>query len=258
MASKRSKKRRSSREDYPLREQLKIEEGVFDKRTMMYMKKIFTHNTVSKLEFIIAKGKEADVYIASHGSAVPDPFVAVKIFRVETSSFGKRIDYIHGDPRFGKIKSGISGMVNEWCKKEYGNLKIAEVARVHAPRPYLFSGNVLAIEFIGDEEGKPSQTLRAAGAEKPEETLDTIIEDMKRLYSRELVHGDMSEYNILMKDGTPYIIDFGQAVVLGHPKADDFLRRDIKTVLTYFVKNYGIERDEAETYTYITSGVEIN
>lgn len=254
MTRKRSKKKRSSREDYPLREQLKIEEGVFDKRTMLKLKKLFTHNIISKLEFIIAKGKEADVYIADRGSAVPDSFVAVKIFRLETSSFEKRMDYIRGDPRFGKIKSGIYDIVSEWCKKEYGNLKIAEIARAHAPKPYLFSGNVLAMEFIGDEEGKPSKTLKAGGTKNPKETLGIILEDMRRLYSRDLVHADMSEYNILMKDDTPYIIDFGQAVVLGHPKAEEFLRRDIKVILNYFRKNYDIEKNEDEVYSHITSG----
>jgi RIO kinase 1 len=253
MASKRSKKRRSSKEDYPLKEESKVEEGVFDKRAMMKMKKLFTHNIVTNLEFIIAKGKEADVYIARSGSAVPDPFVVVKIFRVETSNFGKRIDYINGDPRFGRIKSDIYSLVCEWCKKEYGNLKLAEVAGIHAPKPYLFNGNVLAIEFLGDSDGKPSQTLRAAGTENPEETLNVIIEDIKKLYARDLVHADLSEYNILMKEGIPYIIDFGQAVVLGHPMANEFLKRDIRVILTYFKKNYGIGKDEEETTKYITS-----
>ncbi len=253
MSSKRSKKKRSSREDYPIREQLKIEEGVFDNRTMLRMKKLFTHNIISKLEFIIAKGKEADVYIAGRGSAVPNDFVAVKIFRLETSSFEKRMDYIYGDPRFGKIKSGIFNIVSEWCKKEYGNLKIAEVARVHAPKPYLFSGNVLAMEFIGDEYGKPSQTLKAGGTGDPEGTLKIVLEDLKKLYKRDLVHGDVSEYNILMKEDTPYLIDFGQAVVLDHPMATEFLKRDVKVILTYFKKNYGIEKDEEKVFNWITS-----
>ncbi len=251
--AKRSKRKRSSREDYPLREQLKIEEGVFDNRTMMRLKRLFTRNIISSLEFIIAKGKEADVYIGSHGVAVEMPFVAVKIFRIETSSFAKRIEYINGDPRFGRIKPGRYGVVNEWCKKEYGNLKIAEIAGVSAPRPYLFYGNVLAIEFIGDEYGKPAQTLRASGTASPERTLDAIIENMKKLYSRELVHGDISEYNILMKEEVPYIIDFGQAVVLGHPKAKEFLRRDVENILGYFSKNYGVERSIEDTVLRVTS-----
>jgi RIO kinase 1 len=248
-----SKRKRSSREDYPLSEQLKIEEGVFERRTMLHIKKLFTRNIISKLEFIIAKGKEADVYIADHGSSVPSDFVAVKIFRLETSSFEKRTDYINGDPRFFRIKSGISGIVNEWCKKEYSNLRIAEAAGLHSPKPYLFNGNILAMEFIGDSEGKPSQSLKAAGAADPVNALDSILEDMKKLYSRDLIHGDISEYNILMKDEVPYLIDFGQAVVKDHPKAEEFLKRDISVILSYFRKNYGISRNEDESFKQITS-----
>ncbi len=248
-----SKRKRPSRDDYTLTEQEKIEEGVFEKRTMMRMRKFFTRNTISKLKFIIAKGKEADVYLADHGSSVPEEYVAVKIFRLETSSFEKRTDYIYGDPRFSRIKSGIYGVVSEWFKKEYSNLKIAEAAYVHSPKPYMFSGNILAMEFIGDADGEPSPTLKSAGAGDPASALNSILEDMKKLYQRDLVHGDISEYNILMKDDVPYIIDFGQAVVTDHPKATEFLRRDVSVILSYFRKRYGIEKDAEETFVYLTS-----
>ena len=253
MARRVSKRKRSSREDYPLSEQLKIEEGVFDNRTMLRIRKLFSHNIISKFEFIIAKGKEGDVYIASSGSQiVGHKFVAVKIFRLETSSFEKRVDYIAGDPRFGRIKGGIFNIVSEWCKKEYGNLKIAEAAGIHAPKPYLYSGNVLALEFIG-EDGKPSQTLREAEVTNPEPVLTTILNDVRKLYLRELVHADLSEYNILMKKGMPYMIDFGQAVVLGHPKAEEFLERDVSNILRYFSKRYAVERDGGEALATIRS-----
>ena len=61
--AKRSKRKRSSREDYPLSEQLKIEEGVFERSTMLFLRKLFSRGIISKLEFIIAKGKEADVVL---------------------------------------------------------------------------------------------------------------------------------------------------------------------------------------------------
>ncbi len=253
MARRVSKRKRSSKEDYPISEQLKIEEGVFDNRTMLRIRKLFSHNIISKFEFIIAKGKEGDVYLADSGSGIVEKeFVAVKIFRLETSSFEKRVDYIAGDPRFGRIKGGIFNIVSEWCKKEYGNLRIAEAAGVHAPKPYLYSGNVLAMEFIG-EDGKPSQTLREAEVENPEAVLTTILGDVRKLYSRDLVHADLSEYNILMKKGVPYMIDFGQAVVIGHPKVEEFLERDVANILNYFRKKYEIEKNNGEVLSQIRS-----
>jgi RIO kinase 1 len=66
---------------------------------------------------------------------------------------------------------------------------------------------------------------------------------MKKLYAAELVHGDISEYNILIKEGVPYIIDFGQAVVINHPNAGKFLERDVYNITSYFSKKYGIKKD---------------
>jgi len=250
---RRSRKKRSSREDYPFREQLKIEEGVFEPRTMLRLGKLFNKKIISSMEFITARGKEADVYIANSGDKVDKEFVIVKIFRLETSAFQSRINYVMGDPRFGKVKKSMYSIVNEWCKKEYGNLMVAEAAGVHAPTPYAFSGNVLAMEFIGDG-GKPAGKLKDVKLAHPEAVLDQVIEDVKKLYSRELVHSDLSEYNILMKGETPYMIDFGQAVILEHPEAKRFLIRDIHNLLEYFRRTYGVRRNEEEVLAKVTEG----
>ncbi len=252
MARKLSTRKRPSREEYTLREQLKIEEGVFDNRTMMMLGKLFTRNVITSVNHIVKRGKEADVYLADPGSKTAGAEqVIIKIFRVETSSFSSRINYIHGDPRFKGIGSSRGQIISTWCKKEYGNLKIAEEAKVHSPRPYSFIGNVLAMEFIG-EDTVPANTLKESGTEDPQKTLGTLIGDMRKLYQSELVHGDISEYNILMKGSMPYIIDFGQAVTLGHPKAVEMLSRDVTNLCSFFAKRYKIEADQAELLKKIT------
>lgn len=243
MARKVSTRKRPERDEHAIKEQLKIEEGVFDKRTMMALWRMFNHNIISKLDHIISKGKEADVYLADSGSSIAGDYAVLKIFRMETSSFDKRVDYMFGDPRFEKIrKNNIREIVGTWCKKEFGNLKIAQMAEVHSPIPYYFKDNVIAIEFIGTDS-TPSPILKNITVHDPEKVLDSIIEDMRRLYKAELVHGDISEYNILMKESTPYLIDFGQAVVLNHPNAQRFLERDVSNIASYFKKRYGVERD---------------
>lgn len=251
MARRRSKEKQPSKEDYQLKEKLKIEEGVFDTRTMLRIGKLFSKGVVASMEFIIARGKEADVYLADAGEKLDTDFLALKIFRLENARFQKRIKYIEGDPRFGKVKNTVSEIVGAWCKKEYGNLLVAEAVGVHAPRPYAFNGNVLAMEFIG-REGKPSRTMREETLANPEKTLNAILEDARRLYSGELVHADLSEYNVLMKGGVPYLIDFGQAVHIKHPDAQAYLERDVFNILHYFSKRYGIERDAAEALRSIT------
>lgn len=252
MARRRSKEKQPSREKHPIKEQLKIEEGVFDNRTMLRLGKLFSKGVVASMQFIIARGKEADVYLADAGEKIGKEFVALKIFRLENARFQKRVKYIEGDPRFGRIKRNVFAIVEEWCKKEYGNLLIAEAAGVHAPRPYAFSGNVLAIEFIG-KEGKPARRMLDEKLEDPEKTLSTILEDARKLYSNELVHADLSEYNVLMKDNIPYMIDFGQAVHIKHPEASKYLERDVANILHYFKKRYGIEKDQEEELGKITS-----
>ncbi len=245
MSRKLSTRKRPARDVHMIKEQLKIEEGVFDNRTMMCLWRMFNHNIITRLDFIISRGKEADVYAADAGTGTaPERFVALKIFRYETSGFDKRIEYMTGDPRFERIKTGIFDIVNTWCKKEYGNLLAAGRAGVHAPRPYYFRGNVLAMELIGDEEGTPARTLKESRLDNAEEVLDTVLSDIKKLYSSNLVHSDISEYNILINKGIPYLIDFGQAVIAKHPKAEEFLERDVSNIVNYFSKRYGVKRDK--------------
>ncbi len=251
MARRLGRRKRPKREKYAEREQLVIEEGVFDTRTMLRLRKLFTHRIIERLIFLVGKGKEADTYVAEAGKEAGCNLVAVKIFRIETSSFESRKGYMIGDPRFSRIKLSMYSIVNEWCKKEFGNLKIAQAAGIHAPRPLIFSGNVLAMEFIEDN-GAAAQMLKNTVVERPEEVIDAIIDDIKKLYEHNLVHADVSEYNVLMKGGVPYLIDFGQAVVIKHPNAANFLARDIRIITGYFDRKYGVKRDPEEVFKRIT------
>ncbi len=241
-----SKKKQPDREKHRVKEELRIENGVFDNRTMYMLEKLYSKGVVAKLQFIIARGKEADVYLGDAGTGITKEFVALKIFRRENARFQNKMKYISGDPRFGKVKANVFSIVNEWCKKEYANLIVAAEAGVHAPKPYAFRGNILVMEFIGNE-GTPSNTLREVTVSDPEKVLDAIIEDMKKLYAAELVHADMSEYNILMLGEVPYLIDFGQAVHIKHPNSMAFLERDVENLLHYFSIKYGIRRERDAT-----------
>jgi len=57
---------------------------------------------------------------------------------------------------------------------------------------------------------------------------------MRRLYSAGLIHGDLSEYNLIIHDGELVVIDLGQAVTVHHPNSDDFLQRDCENVASFF------------------------
>ena len=257
MARRLGRRKEPPREKHMLKEQVRGA-GTFDERTMVYLSKFFNLGIISSLDTPIAKGKEADLYLATPGSSekVKDlDKVIVKFFRVETSSFFSMEDYIVGDPRFQRktTRKSKHGIILVWCKKESDNLKAAEKAGVRAPRPLLTNGSILAMSYIGDEKG-PAPKLKDVDLEKPVEVLEEILLDIKRLHEKRLVHGDVSEYNVLILDGKPYMIDFGQAVSTEHPKAMDFLRRDVKNIIYYFSKRYGIQKDQEETLKWVLKG----
>ncbi len=255
MARRVGRRKEPTKERYALHEQNKIDSGIFDTKTMMLLSKFYNKGIIDKLNFMIAKGKEADVYVAQPGKAedVKDvKFVAVKFFRIETTSFIKMSDYIIGDSRFVKMRLSKATIIPIWCRKEMGNLRIAQSAGVLAPKPYMANGSILAMEFIGNDEGVPAPQLRYALLQEPKKFLELIIDQIKALYKKELVHADLSEYNILVHEGKPYLIDLGQAVVLKHPNAEMFLERDVRNILHYFSKTYSVEKSFQDTMRYIT------
>ncbi|MGC8537365.1 MAG: serine protein kinase RIO [Candidatus Micrarchaeia archaeon] len=261
MARRRSRRKMPERSDYMMKEQKKVE-ATLDPRTMQYLSKFFNKGVISKLEHVIAVGKESDVYMAAAGDSdiVSGDYVIVKFFRIETSTFFNMADYITGDPRFTKMEGrSKSAIIDTWCRKEFGNLEIASNAGVKVPRPYMFNKSILAMEFIGNE-GNPAPQLRNyhMDIDEAKKMRATIMDYVKKMYSAGLVHGDLSEYNTLVKDGVPYLIDFGQGVVTRHPHALAFLRRDIGNIATYFKHTYNIETGVAEEYASIVGSSTAN
>ncbi|MDE1871105.1 MAG: serine protein kinase RIO [Candidatus Micrarchaeota archaeon] len=244
MARRVSRRKEPSRDFYTLKEQNKIDSGIFDTKTMVYLSKFYNKGIIGKLDFMIAKGKEANVYVAQPGTSdivSGSKFIAIKFFRVETTSFFNMQNYIVGDPRFSKIRLTKRNIVKAWCMKEMGNLRIAKSAGIPSPRPYMANGSILAMEFIGNDDGVPAPQLKDAFLDNPGAFLDIVIDQARKLYRAGLVHADLSEYNILVHEGEPHMIDFGQAVILKHPNAQPFLERDVKNMLSYFSKRYSID-----------------
>jgi RIO kinase 1 len=90
--------------------------------------------------------------------------------------------------------------------------------------------------------------------EDPEKVYKTLVEYVKRAYQKaELVHGDLSEYNVLMRDGEPVVIDCGQALLTEHPNAIDFLKRDVENLNRYF-RGLGVDVMESESMIKMVVG----
>ncbi|OYT64214.1 serine/threonine protein kinase [Methanosarcinales archaeon ex4484_138] len=115
--------------------------------------------------------------------------------------------------------------------------------------------NVLLMEFIG-EDGIASPQLRDVRPTKKdaEKIFEEIIEYMRRLYQDAgMVHGDLSEYNILINSNNkPVIIDIGQGVLISHTRSREFLERDTNNIIRFF-KKWGVNATDKEILTRITN-----
>ena len=160
--------------------------------------------------------------------------IAVKIYLVTTSNFKKRYPYLIGDPRFTKIKRGTRSLVELWAKKEFRNLSKSFNSGIPCPEPITVIKNILLMKFVGTN-GVPSPTLVESEVDYADyEKAIGIISD---LYQKaELVHADLSEYNIFKTENGLVVFDFGSAVDIRHPKTKEFLERDISNITKFFVK----------------------
>ena len=219
-------------------EDRRVGSEVFDRITLKTLYKLANQGYIHLLNGAISTGKEANVF---KGADEDGKIVAVKIYRVTTSDFKKMQYYIQGDPRFNVRSNNKRQLINNWVLKEFKNLNRACEVGVRVPKPIVAKNNVLVMEFIGDDDGSPARLMRQSKISNPEYVSDKIIDYVKKLYNdAELVHGDLSGFNILMQEDEPVIIDMSQGLVVDHPISEELLNRDIENLSKDF-KKMGIE-----------------
>ncbi len=216
----------------------KVTGEVFDEQTLLSLYKLVQKKVISSLGGTISSGKEANVFLAGRSDEAE---AAVKIYRIRTGNFTRMSEYIVGDPRFSSIRHSHKDVIFAWTKKEFSNLSRAKDAGLSAPMPYTFDRNILIMEFMG-ENGIPYPQMRQILPKEPEETYLDAIAIIRNLYQNaKLVHGDLSEYNILTGPEGLILIDMAQAVTPDHPKAYNFLFRDIVSINRFFEKKCEIQ-----------------
>ncbi|WP_290816129.1 serine/threonine-protein kinase Rio1 [Halovivax sp.] len=228
-------------------DQFKVEQSVFDDATFAALYKLVQDGHVDAFGGPISTGKEANVYLALG----PDETeVAVKVYRINASNFRQMRDYLEGDPRFEGLGGKKKDVVLAWTKKEFANLRRAKNAGVRVPEPIATERNVLVMEYIGDEDGR-AKRLGELHVENPETAYEVLREYMRRLYAAGLVHGDLSEYNVVFDDGQLVVLDLGQSVTVHHPNSRGFLERDCRNVAAFF-RRQGLEITDDELLTFVT------
>jgi RIO kinase 1 len=226
--------------------QLKVREDVFDDVTLLALYKLVHKKWLSVIGGSISTGKEANVFYGERDAAA----IAIKIYRIRTANFTTMSSYIVGDRRFSRVKKSKKELIFAWTKKEFSNLLRAKEAGIAVPEPLVWDRNILIMSFIGEGE-VPYPQLRNAEIDDPAEVYAGIISDIDILYNKaELVHADLSEFNILFGDKR-YLIDMGQSVTRDHPRAFPFLMRDIKNINRFF-KNRCDVRNDVEIFNAVT------
>ena len=225
----------------------KVGSEIFDKITLETLYKIANQGYIDVLNGAISTGKEANVLT---GITDDETFVAVKIYRIATSDFKKMNYYLDGDPRFNLKTKNKRKIIYSWVTKEFKNLNRLYDAGVSVPKPITSSNNVLLIEFIGDDDGNPAQPVKNQTPKNPDEFWEKLLHELKLMVNEaKLVHGDLSNYNILNQNETPVIIDVSQSVVLDHPIAKELLERDVNTLVREYTK-LGVKTSFEEVWEY--------
>jgi len=225
-------------------------EEVFDRSTLMTVYDFLNKGVIDQIFGSVKAGKESKLY---WGKDKEGTALAIKIFLTISAEFKRgMIPYIEGDPRFKHVKRDTRSLVFAWARKEFRNLMQAVEAGVRVPKPVDVSHNVLIMEFIG-AEGESAPLLRETEIKNPSRVYNQVLGNVRKLYRKaKLVHGDLSEYNIMLWKNQPVLFDVSQAVPLEHPMADQLLRRDLDNLTRYF-KRLGVEvLSQEEAYKKVT------
>jgi len=213
-------------------------EQALDPRTMLVLSKFLKRGVFNRIYGCISTGKEANVYYAV---AADGAELAVKVYKTSILVFKDRARYVEGEFRFrhGFCKGNPRKMVEQWAEKEMRNLKRLRAIGINCPEAMELRQNVLVMKFIG-EDGNAAPRLKDAVGLDPQDWrslyIDCVLAMRQMFQMCKLVHGDLSEYNILYDNGKLTIIDVSQSVEIDHPHALDFLKRDCVNVNNFFAK----------------------
>ena len=218
--------RDNARHEIPKRLQPLIEEGLIDSVVRQLM-----------------SGKEAMVFVVRCG----DETRCAKVYKEATQrSFRQAVDYTENR----KVKNsrqaramakgtrfGRQAQEAAWQSAEVDALYRLAAAGVRVPKPYNFHDGVLLMELVADERGDAAPRLNDVGsrAEEARAHHATLIREVVRMLCAGVVHGDLSEFNILLAADGPVIIDLPQAVdAAGNNHAQRMLLRDVDNLRDFF------------------------
>jgi len=212
-------------------------------KTINRLQPLLEDGVIDRVMRELMSGKEATVYVVRCG----DDVRCAKVYKeAQNRSFHQSVHYTEGR----KVKNSRQARAMEngskygrkskeiaWQNAEFEALHRLADAGVRIPRPYNFYNGVLIMELITDAEGNPAQRLNDVRF-TPEEARShhkTLLLEVVRMLCAGIVHGDLSEFNILLSGDGPVIIDLPQAVdAATNNHASEMLQRDVSNLSTFF------------------------
>ena len=212
-------------------------------KTPARLQPLVTEGLVDEVLRQLMSGKEATVYIVRCGEEIR----CAKVYKdAKQRSFRKSTSYQEGrktknsrQARAMEKGSRYGRQMQEeaWQSAEVDALYRLAAAGVRVPQPYICHEGVLLMDLVTDADGHPAPRLNDIEL-SPEQALEFhagLLTQVVRMLCAGIIHGDLSEYNILVGADGPVIIDLPQAVdATGNSNAGAMLERDVANLASYF------------------------
>ena len=195
----------------------------------------------------LMSGKEAAVFVVECDGVDGPEARCAKVYKdAQQRSFRQAVDYTENrktrnsrDARAIGKGTSFGRRVREqaWQNAEVDALYRLAAAGVRVPKPYNFLEGVLLMELVTDADGNAAPRLNdvAFAADEARRLHRTLLDEVIRMLLAGVIHGDLSEFNILVAPDGPVIIDLPQAVdAAGNNHAQAMLERDVGNLAAYF------------------------
>lgn len=188
-------------------------------------------------------GKEADVF---EGLTPSGEKVIVKFHRVGRVSFRKT----RRVRRYIADRTHISWLYQsrKAAEKEFEALEILDRINAKAPKPIAQNRHVVVMSFFSGVE-----LVNVKVVDEPLPLFKDIVDEVKRVYFEAgLIHGDLSEYNIIIKkDGDFMLIDWPQFMKRSDPESEKYLKRDLEKIVSFFNKRFKLKLNPSQVLNYV-------
>jgi RIO kinase 1 len=214
----------------------------------------FTDHVIVDVLHLVRGGKEANVYCCKANPTLGVNLLAAKIYRPRmfrnlkndaVYKTGRPVLDQDGKPVLDqrsqralnkKTRKGSEMHITSWIEHEYQALRVLHLAGADVPRPISQDRNTILMEYIG-EAHKPAPTLNnlTLSLVESRRLFDRLVENIRIMLSQNLIHADLSAYNVLYFKGGISIIDFPQVVdPLFNPNGYSLFERDVERICQYF------------------------